>query len=153
MEHCPLASDRVRRRGRAVQPHAQPIQGSPDDPRVTELADRQRRAFQPGQRAGGGQVQEAEALLRVEGMTIQGAAQRAGRRPVSLASSGVTVASASAMLARECAARCGHFISAYAAACWYQVTVTGSGVAHAAGSPVAGLNSWPRRGARTSSTW
>ncbi len=34
-----------------------------------------------------------------------------------LVSSGVTVASASAMLARECAARCGHFIAAYATAC------------------------------------
>lgn len=36
---------------------------------------------------------------------------------VVLVSSGVTVASASAMLARECAARCGHFIAAYATAC------------------------------------
>ena len=42
-------------------------------------------------------------------------------------SAGVTVASASARLARECAARDGHFIAAYAAACWYQVTVAGSG--------------------------
>jgi hypothetical protein len=40
-----------------------------------------------------------------------------GLRPVSRVSSGVTVASASARLARECGARCGHFISAYAAAC------------------------------------
>ncbi|MGD0604930.1 MAG: hypothetical protein ABSA53_15170 [Streptosporangiaceae bacterium] len=63
----------------------------------------------------------------------------------------MTVAGASAMLARECAARCVHFISAYATACRYQVTVTDSGVAQAAGSPVAGLNSWPRRAARTSS--
>jgi hypothetical protein len=38
-------------------------------------------------------------------------------RLVVLVSSGVTVASASAMLARECAARCGHFIAAYATAC------------------------------------
>ncbi len=36
---------------------------------------------------------------------------------VVLVSSGVTVASASAMLAHECAARCGHFIAAYATAC------------------------------------
>jgi len=40
-----------------------------------------------------------------------------GLRLVVLVSSGVTVASASAMLARECAARCGHFIAAYATAC------------------------------------
>jgi len=35
-----------------------------------------------------------------------------GLRPVSLVSSGVTVANASARPARECGARCGHFISA-----------------------------------------
>ena len=69
-----------------------------------------------------------------------------GLRPVSLVSSGVMVASASAMLARECGARCGHFVCAYATACWYQVTVTGSGVAHVTGSPVAGSNSTPVRG-------
>ncbi len=63
-----------------------------------------------------------------------------GLRPVSRVSSGVTVASASARLARECGARCGHFISAYAIACWYHVTVTGSGATHAAGSPVAVSN-------------
>jgi hypothetical protein len=40
-----------------------------------------------------------------------------GLRLVVLVSTGVTVASASAMLARECAARCGHFIAAYATAC------------------------------------
>jgi hypothetical protein len=49
------------------------------------------------------------------------------------------VAGASARLARECGARCGHFTSAYAIACWYQVTVTGPGAAHAAaGSTVPG---------------
>ena len=47
MEHRPRAGDRVRRCGRAVQPRAQPVQGRPDDPRVIELADRQRRAFRP----------------------------------------------------------------------------------------------------------
>jgi hypothetical protein len=40
-----------------------------------------------------------------------------GMRPVSQVSSGVTAASASARLARECGARRGHFISAYATAC------------------------------------
>ncbi len=40
-----------------------------------------------------------------------------GLRLVVLVSSGVTVASASVMLARECAARCGHFMAAYATAC------------------------------------
>lgn len=40
-----------------------------------------------------------------------------GLRLLSLVSSEVTVASASARLARECAARRGHFISAYATAC------------------------------------
>lgn len=40
-----------------------------------------------------------------------------GLRPDSRLSSGVTVASASAKLARECGARCGHFISAYPTAC------------------------------------
>ncbi len=34
-----------------------------------------------------------------------------GLRAVGLVSSGVTVASASATLARECGARCGHFMS------------------------------------------
>jgi len=61
------------------------------------------------------------------------------------------VASASARLARECAARNGHFNAAYAVACWYHVTVTGSGTAHSVGSPVAGSNSRPLRAARTSS--
>ena len=74
-----------------------------------------------------------------------------GLRPVSRVSSGVTVASASATLARECGARCGHFISAYATACRYQLTATGSAAAHAAGSPVTGSNSAPLRAARTSS--
>jgi hypothetical protein len=64
---------------------------------------------------------------------------------------GVTVASASARLAREWAARDGHFITAYAAASWYQVTVAGCGRFHAAGSPVSGSNSRPVRAARTSS--
>jgi len=63
-----------------------------------------------------------------------------GLRPVSLVSSGVTAANASARLARECGARCGYFISAQAIACWYHVTVTGSGATHAAGSPVAVSN-------------
>jgi hypothetical protein len=40
-----------------------------------------------------------------------------GVRPVSRVGSGVIVASASARLARECGARRGHFISAYATAC------------------------------------
>ena len=40
-----------------------------------------------------------------------------GLRLVSRVSNGVTVASASARLARECGARRGHFISAYATAC------------------------------------
>jgi hypothetical protein len=40
-----------------------------------------------------------------------------GLRLVVLVSGGVTVARASAMLARECAARCGHFIAAYVTAC------------------------------------
>jgi len=74
-----------------------------------------------------------------------------GVRPVSQFSSGVTVASASARLARECGARCGHFISAYATACCYQVTGSGSGTAHASGSPVAGANARPLQAARTSS--
>src|SRR6266704_2733972 len=39
-----------------------------------------------------------------------------GLRPVSLVSSGVTVARASARLARECGVRCGHFTCAYATA-------------------------------------
>jgi hypothetical protein len=72
-----------------------------------------------------------------------------GLRPMSRVSKGVIVASASARLARECAARCGHFISAYATACRYQVT--GSGAAHDSGSPVAGVNARPLRAARTSS--
>jgi hypothetical protein len=63
----------------------------------------------------------------------------------------VTVASTSARLARECAARDGHFITAYAVACWYQVTVAGSARFHAAGSPVSGSKSRPVRAARTSS--
>ncbi len=74
-----------------------------------------------------------------------------GLRPVSLVSSWVIVASASARLARECGARCGHFICAYATACRYQVTVTNSGAAHAAGSPVAGSNPVPLRASRTRS--
>jgi len=41
----------------------------------------------------------------------------AGLRPLSRVSSFVTVASASAMLARECGASRCHFISAYATAC------------------------------------
>jgi hypothetical protein len=53
-------------------------------------------------------------------------ARSGGLRLVSWVSSGVTVASASARLARECGARCGHFIFAYATACRYQVTVGGS---------------------------
>lgn len=61
-----------------------------------------------------------------------------GVRLVVLVSCGVTAASASAMLARECAAVCGHFIAAYGTACRYQMTVTGSAAAHACGSPVAG---------------
>jgi 5,10-methylenetetrahydromethanopterin reductase len=40
VEHGPLAADRARRCGRAVQPRAQPVQGGPDDLRVTELAGR-----------------------------------------------------------------------------------------------------------------
>jgi hypothetical protein len=40
-----------------------------------------------------------------------------GLRPDSRLSSGVTATSGSARLARECAARCGHFISAYPTAC------------------------------------
>ena len=62
-----------------------------------------------------------------------------GVRPVSRVSSGVAVASASARLARECGARCGHFISAYATACRYQVTGSGPGAAHDSGSPVPGV--------------
>jgi len=74
-----------------------------------------------------------------------------GLRPVSPISSEVTVASASARLARERGARCGHFTCAYATACRYQVTITGSGAAHAAGSPVTGSNPVPLRAARTRS--
>jgi drug/metabolite transporter (DMT)-like permease len=55
----------------------------------------------------------------------------------------VTVASASARLARECGARCGHFISAYATACRYQVTGSGPGAGHDSGSPVPGANASP----------
>ena len=47
------------------------------------------------------------------------------------------MASASARLARECGARRGHFISAYATACRYQVTGSGPGAAHDSGSPVS----------------
>jgi hypothetical protein len=68
-----------------------------------------------------------------------------------LISAGVTVASVSARLARECAASDGHFITAYAVACWYQVTVASSGRFHAVGSPVSGSKSRPVRAARTSS--
>jgi hypothetical protein len=64
---------------------------------------------------------------------------------------GVTVASDSATLAREWAARDGHFIAAYAVASWYQVTVAGSGRFHVVGSPVSGSKSRPVRAARTSS--
>jgi hypothetical protein len=53
------------------------------------------------------------------------------------------------MLAREWAARDGHFIAAYAVACWYQVTVAGSGRFHVV--PVSGSNCRPIRAARTSS--
>lgn len=63
----------------------------------------------------------------------------------------MTVASASARLARECAARDGHFIAAYAVASSYQVTIAGSGRFHAVGSPVNGSKSRPIRAARTSS--
>jgi hypothetical protein len=71
---------------------------------------------------------------------------------MGLVSAAVTVASASARHARECGARCGHFIRAYATACWYQVvTGGGCGTAHEAGSPVAGSKSVPVRAARTSS--
>jgi hypothetical protein len=74
-----------------------------------------------------------------------------GLRLVFRVSSEVIVASASARLARECGASRGHFTSTYAAACRYQVTGSGPGVTHAAGSPVAGSKAWPRRAARTSS--
>jgi len=75
-----------------------------------------------------------------------------GLQPACRISSGVTVASASAGMARECGARCGHFTSAYAIACWYQ------GHGHrprrclpprAHRSP--GANAIPRRAARPSS--
>jgi hypothetical protein len=79
--------------------------------------------------------------------------EHGGLRPVSLVSSGVTVASASATLARERGARRGHFTCAFATACRYQVAVTGSGAAYAAGSPVARSNARPLRAARTSSAW
>lgn len=52
------------------------------------------------------------------------------------------MASASAVLARECAARCGNFISVYATACWNHMTVTGSAAhpwAHRAVVSVGGL--------------
>jgi len=94
----------------------------------------------------------AEAVLGVAAASRStphpepGNVQSARRR-----ATGVTVASASATLARECAARDGHFIAAYAVACWYQVTIAGSGRFHAAGSPVSGSNSRPIRAARTSS--
>jgi hypothetical protein len=63
----------------------------------------------------------------------------------------VTVASAAARLARECAAEDGHFITVYAVASWYQVTVAVSERFHAAGSQVSESNSGPIRAARTSS--
>ncbi|HEU5390903.1 MAG TPA: hypothetical protein VFV73_33890 [Streptosporangiaceae bacterium] len=63
----------------------------------------------------------------------------------------MTAASASARLARECGARRGHFVSAYATACWYHVTVAGSAAAHDSGSPVSSADATPRRAARTSS--
>jgi hypothetical protein len=94
MEHRPHAGDRVRRRRRAVQLKAYPIQGSQDEMRVTKLAGRQRRTFQPGERAGGGRVGGGEALPRVEGMTVQRGAQRCtltALRPVSLACVGTRV--------------------------------------------------------------
>jgi hypothetical protein len=74
-----------------------------------------------------------------------------GRWLVGVVSRGVMVARASARLARECGARCGHFISMYITACWYQVVVSGCGVGHEVGCPVAGSKAWPRRAARTNS--
>jgi hypothetical protein len=63
----------------------------------------------------------------------------------------VTVASASAIEARVCAAECGHFITAYALACSSQLTPGVCGPAQRAGSPVTGLKSRPRRAALMSS--
>ena len=84
VEHRPLAADRVCRGGRAVHPHAQPVQGSPDDARIAEPADRQRCAFQPGQRAGGARVRRAgPPLLGVEGMPVQGGAHPPGWWPAA----------------------------------------------------------------------
>ena len=79
VEHRPLAGDRVRRGGRAVQPRAQPVQGSPDDARVAELADRQGCLLHPGQRAGGARIGRPRSQRRVEGMPVQGSAQPHGR--------------------------------------------------------------------------
>ena len=83
VEHCPLAGDRVRRRGRAVQPCAQPVQDSPDDARVAELADGQGGPLHPGQRAGRVRSRSATAPPGVEGMPVQGGAQCLSRRPAA----------------------------------------------------------------------
>ena len=63
----------------------------------------------------------------------------------------MTVASASAIPARVCAAVCGHFIAAYALACTSQLTLGVCHPAQRAGSPVTELKSRPRRTARISS--
>jgi hypothetical protein len=153
VEHRPLAGDRVGRSGRAVQACAQPVQGSPDDARIAELADRQRYTSSQASvlTVTGSGARDRRGTLKAYPYKAARSVPSGGLQPVSLVSNGVTVASASAKLARECGARCGHFICAYATACWYQVTVTGSGAAHAVGSPVAGSNPAPLRAARTSS--
>jgi transposase-like protein len=49
--------------------------------RVAQLLDRQRGSLQPCERLHGSRVWSSGAHLRVEGMPVQGSAQRAGRRP------------------------------------------------------------------------
>jgi len=119
-EHRPLTRDRVRCGGRAVQPVHSPSRAA----RMTWgslswLTGSDARSSQASAVAVTGSSARDRRCGGLKACPYKAARSvlPGGLRQASRVSSGVTVASASARLARECGARPGHFISAYATAC------------------------------------
>ncbi len=144
-EDGPLAGDGSGRRTGPVQAHGQGLQSAPGHLRVSQGGQRQRVMPRPGQRSGGRRAGISAGPARVERLLVEGSAQHRRWWPAPAR------AGESAIPARVCAAACGHFMAAYAAACSSQVTVPAARAPQRAGSPVPALNSRPRRAARMSS--
>jgi hypothetical protein len=111
MEDGVLAADRGGSGAIAVQAQRERVERGPQYERVAQRGEGQGRAAEPAECPRGGRVGR-DRPGRVEGVLVQGGAQPPRRRPAGLARAAVMVARASARLARERGARCGHFIAA-----------------------------------------